>query len=120
IPWRGCAPTLNRPGCGTPRSRRNWNAKSRHGWRRRLPPPWRRRCRPRTSCLTICSRRIRPYWRPNGANTRQTRWRITAMAEKTLLEAIQDGMAVALAEDDRILILGEDVGRNGGVFRATD
>ncbi len=42
------------------------------------------------------------------------------MAEKTLLEAIHDGMATALAEDDRTLILGEDVGRNGGVFRATD
>jgi len=42
------------------------------------------------------------------------------MAEKTLLEAIHDGMATALAEDDRILVLGEDVGRNGGVFRATD
>jgi pyruvate/2-oxoglutarate/acetoin dehydrogenase E1 component len=42
------------------------------------------------------------------------------MAEKTLIEAIHDGMALALAEDDRIMVMGEDVGRNGGVFRATD
>ncbi|MGH2347482.1 MAG: alpha-ketoacid dehydrogenase subunit beta, partial [Chloroflexota bacterium] len=42
------------------------------------------------------------------------------MAEKTLIEAIHDGMTVALAEDDRIMVMGEDVGRNGGVFRATD
>ncbi len=42
------------------------------------------------------------------------------MAEKTLIEAIHDGMALALAEDDRVMVMGEDVGRNGGVFRATD
>lgn len=42
------------------------------------------------------------------------------MASRTLVDAIHDGLEVALAGDDRVLILGEDVGRNGGVFRATD
>ncbi|HXT34589.1 MAG TPA: alpha-ketoacid dehydrogenase subunit beta [Chloroflexota bacterium] len=42
------------------------------------------------------------------------------MAERTLIEAVHEGMALALAEDDRVLVMGEDVGRNGGVFRATD
>ena len=42
------------------------------------------------------------------------------MPNRTLVEAINDALAVALAADDRVLVLGEDVGRNGGVFRATD
>jgi pyruvate dehydrogenase E1 component beta subunit len=42
------------------------------------------------------------------------------MAEATLIEAINRAMASAMAEDARVLVLGEDVGRDGGVFRATD
>jgi pyruvate dehydrogenase E1 component beta subunit len=41
------------------------------------------------------------------------------MAELTLVEAIDLALARAMAEDERVLVLGEDVGRNGGVFRAT-
>ena len=37
----------------------------------------------------------------------------------TLVEAIDLALARALEEDERVVILGEDVGRNGGVFRAT-
>lgn len=37
----------------------------------------------------------------------------------SLVEAIDLALARALAEDERVVILGEDVGRNGGVFRAT-
>lgn len=42
------------------------------------------------------------------------------MAQKNIVEAIVDALAVLLESDDRILIFGEDVGKNGGVFRATD
>ncbi|KEO80985.1 alpha-ketoacid dehydrogenase subunit beta [Tumebacillus flagellatus] len=42
------------------------------------------------------------------------------MAKMTILQAITDGLRVALREDERVLVLGEDVGVNGGVFRATD
>jgi 2-oxoisovalerate dehydrogenase E1 component beta subunit len=38
----------------------------------------------------------------------------------TLVQAITDGMRTMLRESDEVLILGEDVGKNGGVFRATD
>lgn len=37
----------------------------------------------------------------------------------TVVEAIDLALARALAEDDNVVVLGEDVGRNGGVFRAT-
>src|SRR3989449_10034840 len=42
------------------------------------------------------------------------------MPAMTMVQAIQDALRVALREDDRVMILGEDVGKNGGVFRVTD
>ncbi len=42
------------------------------------------------------------------------------MAEITLVEAINMALARAMEEDDTVLMLGEDVGVDGGVFRATD
>ena len=41
------------------------------------------------------------------------------MAELTLVEAINDAFHVELGRDDSVMVLGEDVGRAGGVFRAT-
>ena len=42
------------------------------------------------------------------------------MAELTLVEAVRTAMARAMADDDTVVVLGEDVGIDGGVFRATD
>ncbi len=42
------------------------------------------------------------------------------MSEKTLVQAINDGLRVALKNHPDVLIMGEDVGKNGGVFRATE
>ena len=41
------------------------------------------------------------------------------MAELTLLDAINDCFHVELERDGDVMVLGEDVGRAGGVFRAT-
>lgn len=41
------------------------------------------------------------------------------MAEVTLVEAVNLALARAMAENDRVIVLGEDVGADGGVFRAT-
>lgn len=41
------------------------------------------------------------------------------MAEITLIEGIRQAMDEELAHDDRVFIVGEDVGPRGGVFRAT-
>ncbi len=38
----------------------------------------------------------------------------------TLLEALREGLAGEMARDSRVIVLGEDVGRLGGVFRVTD
>jgi len=42
------------------------------------------------------------------------------MAEATLVEAVNMALVAAMARDERVLVLGEDVGVDGGVFRATD
>lgn len=41
------------------------------------------------------------------------------MPEVTLVEAVNLALARALAEDPSVVVFGEDVGVNGGVFRAT-
>ncbi|WP_371018709.1 alpha-ketoacid dehydrogenase subunit beta [Pseudalkalibacillus sp. JSM 102089] len=42
------------------------------------------------------------------------------MKKLTMVQAITEALKVMLEEDESVLVLGEDVGRNGGVFRATD
>jgi pyruvate dehydrogenase E1 component beta subunit len=42
------------------------------------------------------------------------------MAQKTMIQAINDALASELDRDSEVLIFGEDVGKNGGVFRATE
>jgi 2-oxoisovalerate dehydrogenase E1 component beta subunit len=41
-------------------------------------------------------------------------------AETTLAKAVNEGLRRALALDERVMVMGEDVGRLGGVFRVTD
>jgi 2-oxoisovalerate dehydrogenase E1 component beta subunit len=38
----------------------------------------------------------------------------------TLVQAITDAMDIMLKESNQVILLGEDIGKNGGVFRATD
>lgn len=40
--------------------------------------------------------------------------------QMTLIQAVTDGLRTMLREQEEVLVLGEDVGKNGGVFRATD
>lgn len=41
------------------------------------------------------------------------------MIERSLVEAVNLALAYALEHDERVVLLGEDIGANGGVFRAT-
>ena len=41
------------------------------------------------------------------------------MAVKTVIEAIREAMAEEMRRDDKVFILGEDVGKRGGVFLST-
>lgn len=42
------------------------------------------------------------------------------MAQKTMIQAITDALSLELGADEKVLVFGEDVGKNGGVFRATE
>jgi 2-oxoisovalerate dehydrogenase E1 component beta subunit len=42
------------------------------------------------------------------------------MRELTVIEAVREALGEEMARDERVIVLGEDVGKLGGVFRATD
>jgi len=42
------------------------------------------------------------------------------MSEVTLAQSLNGALDTALETDDRVVLLGEDIGRTGGVFRITD
>jgi 2-oxoisovalerate dehydrogenase E1 component beta subunit len=42
------------------------------------------------------------------------------MAVRTYLEALREAMAEEMRRDERVIVMGEDVGLKGGVFKATD
>jgi 2-oxoisovalerate dehydrogenase E1 component beta subunit len=42
------------------------------------------------------------------------------MPTKTYIEAIREGMRDEMRHDERVIVMGEDVGVKGGVFKATD
>jgi pyruvate dehydrogenase E1 component beta subunit len=43
-----------------------------------------------------------------------------AVAESVMVQAVNRALAQALAADPRVVVMGQDVGQLGGVFRATD
>ncbi|MCL1630980.1 alpha-ketoacid dehydrogenase subunit beta [Sporolactobacillus sp. CPB3-1] len=42
------------------------------------------------------------------------------MTQMTMIQAITDAMRIELRNDEHVLVFGEDVAKNGGVFRATE
>lgn len=42
------------------------------------------------------------------------------MKKLSLVQSVTDGLRTMLKEHDNVLLLGQDIGKNGGVFRATD
>lgn len=56
-------------------------------------------------------------WSVSGSRPRSTGVR---MAETTFVQAIAKALAWEMAADESVVVLGEDVARSGGVFRATD
>ena len=86
--------------------------------RRRQAPAERRNptgrgvpCPIRRPCSTASSRRPRSS-RPRTTSRRR-------MAEKTYLQAISDGLRQEMRRDQRVFVLGEDVGVYGGAFKVT-
>ena len=41
------------------------------------------------------------------------------MPTMNIIQAVNDALSIEMALDERVVILGEDIGKFGGVFRAT-
>src|SRR5918995_3409781 len=63
-------------------------------------------------------RNMLPTPTPRRRSRASTR-RVREMAEKSLLQAIHEGLAEEMRADETVMVMGEDVGRAGGVFRVT-
>ena len=61
-----------------------------------------------------------PAGAPGAPAQRRRREEAALMAEMTMIEAIRSTLGDALEADERVIVLGQDVGVNGGVFRATE
>ena len=40
--------------------------------------------------------------------------------QMTMIEALNSALALELERDPRVILLGQDIGANGGVFRVTE
>jgi len=45
---------------------------------------------------------------------------VSEIRTMTMAKALNEGLRAAMAADDRVLLMGEDIGRLGGVFRVTE
>ena len=45
---------------------------------------------------------------------------MSGTTDLTMLQAVNEALHLEMARDDRVVVLGQDVARNGGVFRATE
>src|SRR5947208_1111433 len=96
-------------------SARTTSGPSRCHWPR-SPGRWR-------SCSSGCTRMSPSRWLASGrrlSGSPGRTVRVAPMAEVTMVKALNHALRDSLAEDDRMLLFGEDVGRLGGVFRVTD
>ena len=51
---------------------------------------------------------------------RKRRWQLMATTTMTMAKALNEGLRRAMEKNKKVLIMGEDIGKLGGVFRITD
>src|SRR4030065_300958 len=66
----------------------------------------------------MCMRRCRGTWPSRESSSRAGR--DDPMATMTLIQAIHSALAEEMDRNPAVVLLGEDIGKNGGVFRATE
>jgi len=81
-------------------------------------------CDPSTAFTKVYARRIRPGHRiPDGLEDIHlpvASVPASGGVERTVIDAVRQTLHDLMAADDRVVLLGEDVGRMGGVFRASE
>src|SRR5437667_2137907 len=111
---RGCAPILSAKKRGARRRRKSSRPTAKSRSRRRSSAIWRPRRARHRRCSTISTPNSREPMPASGRSSAEA-----PMPEVTLVEAVNLALARAMEEDANVVVLGEDVGVNGGVFRAT-
>src|SRR5689334_9256197 len=116
----GCAIISSPRGCGVSRTRSNCWPKSPSPSNGRQKPISRPRHKAPKQFSTSPTRHCQEI-SPSNARRRSI-WRGSeaTMPEMTLVQAVNLALARAMAEDASVLVVGEDVGAEGGVFRATE
>ena len=72
------------------------------------------------SCRGTCSeQRGRAAWRCRAATDVAARRTLERMPQMNMVQAINDALRLEMRRDQRVVVLGEDVGKVGGVFRVT-
>src|SRR6516162_10151208 len=111
---RAYAPISSVKRRGASRRRKSSRPTAKSGSRRRSSAIWRPRRALRRRCSTISTPNSREPMPASGRSSAEA-----PMPEVTLVEAVNLALARAMEEDANVVVLGEDVGVNGGVFRAT-
>src|SRR5215469_9382695 len=109
-----CAPISSAKRRGASRRRRSSRPTAKSRSRRRSSAIWRPRRARQRRCSTISTPNSREPMLVSGRSSAEA-----PMPEVTLVEAVNLALARAMEEDVNVVVLGEDVGVNGGVFRAT-
>src|ERR1700687_634599 len=71
----------------------------------------------RTSCSRTCSRKCRSTSRSSARSCAAS---ATSMAAMNMIQALNSAMDLMLGRDQTVVVMGEDVGFFGGVFRTTE
>src|SRR5215472_7707047 len=111
---RACAPISSVRRRGASRRRKSSRPTAKSGSRRRSSAIWRPRRALHRRCSTISTPNCREPMPASGRSSAEA-----LMPEITLVEAVNLALARAMDEDPSVVVFGEDVGVNGGVFRAT-
>ena len=100
--------------CGARRRRNSLPPSAMNASKRRSNAIWQRHPAGRKPCSIISMQNCPRLMLRNAANSQER-----TMSEVTLVDAINLALARAMEDDPTVVVLGEDVGVNGGVFRAT-
>src|SRR3989304_10492764 len=87
---------------------------------RRSRPISRARASRPARCSIFCTPSCLGSWPCNARTSNARALARRPMPEVNLVEAVRMALGRAMADDPSVLVLGEDVGVDGGVFRATE
>src|SRR5690606_18568507 len=121
--WRASAASSSGAGCGPAPTRSRRARKPRRSWTPRAPRPRPPAPRRPGGCSRPSPPRCRSASRSSAGSARGDLARSggqETMSLQTMAQAIATTLDSEMARDERVVVIGEDVGKRGGVFLATE